>query len=126
MITVLSLLTSTDWLSKESYTETLHRTFPIINRKEILYHPLIISESLSLRRFDNSSPWPKVWLGEPATVIHRVARRGLLESTTVWPIRVGGRGRGWHWQRGVPAIFQELIGELFRLWARPTPNPVRY
>ena len=95
------------------------RTLPILDRSKILYHPLIISPSLPLDWFKHSQ-WPKVWLGEPTTVIHRVARRGLLESTPIQPISLGkAPGRGW--QRGVPIMFQILIGQLIRLWARPTP-----
>ena len=110
----------------ESYLTALHRTLPIINREKILYHPLIISKLLSLRQFDNSSHWPKVWLGEPTTVIHRVARRGLLESTIVQTITLGCQARRWRWQRGVPAVFQKLVWELFRLWARPSTPEYYY
>jgi hypothetical protein len=100
-------------------SESLLRTLPIINRSKILYHPLIISSLLPSHTFNyNSCRWPKVWLGEPTTVIHRVARRGLLESTPVEPITLG---KGRKWQRGVPAVFQLLVGTLVRLWARPTP-----
>jgi len=98
-------------------SKSLLRTLPIIDRSKVRYYPAIISPSLPLERF-NFSRWPKAWLGEPTTVIHRVARRGLLESTPVRPISLGP-GRGW--QRGVPVVFQALIAELFRLWARPTP-----
>ena len=87
--------------------ESLLRTLPVIDslRSSVFY-------------WFNSLRWPKVWLGEPTTVIHRVARRGLLESTPVRPISLG-KGRGW--QRGVSAVFQVLVRELFRLWARPSP-----
>jgi hypothetical protein len=105
-----------------STPKSLSRTLPIIDRSKVRYYPAIISPALSLRKFDFSR-WPKVWLGEPTTVIHRVARRGLLQSTPLRPISSSlGPGKGW-WQRGVPAIFPVLIGELFRLWARPTPTP---
>lgn len=111
------LLLATQSTTSES---NLRRTLPIINRTKVLYHPAIISPNLPLNTF-KFSRWPKNWLGEPTTVIHRVARRGLLESSPVQPIFVGRGNLKVGWQRGVPTAFQLLIGELFRLWARPTP-----
>ena len=91
------------------------RSLPLLNRSEILYHPLIITQA-----FTNYSrgAWPKGWMGEPTTAIHRAARHGLFESTPVRPISLGRR----KWQTGVPEVFQLLVGELIRLWARKPPK----
>ena len=100
------------------------RSLPFINRHDVLYHPLIISQKYQdFLGSDRRHPpqWPKRWLGEPTTTIHRAARRGLFESTPTQLIQLPGRcGRpGRAWQTGVPEIFWVLVGELIRLWARP-------
>jgi hypothetical protein len=65
------------------------RTLPLIDRNKVLYHPLMITskycEYLGCR---SSSPpnWPKRWLGEPTTVIHRAARHGLLDVNSGPPV----------------------------------------
>ena len=92
------------------------RTLPIIDRTKILYHPIILSTQFRLRRIENE--WPRNWQGDPATVIHRAALRGLLDSNPIQPIFFGGR----KFQRGVQPIYQQLIGELIRLWARAVPR----
>lgn len=103
-------------ISKNPSRKIPARSLPTINRSTVLYYPAFLASYMPR----HGSKWPKNWLGEPTTVIHRVARRGLLEST---PVRspLGNKG----WQRGVPAIFQMLIEELIRLWARPPPNRER-
>lgn len=97
------------------------RTLPLIDRSKVLYYPLFITQNPSFTKKIlrlTSSNWPKSWLGEPTTTIHRAACRGLWESTPVKPITLGRR----NWQSGVPQIFQVLIGELINLWGRPIPK----
>ena len=113
-------------VSSDSSDSVPPRSLPPIDRTKILYHPLIIThqyKSLLANRF-NSLQWPKHWPGEPTTVIHRAARRGLFESTPVQPFRFPGKrlGCGRGWQTGVPENFQILVGELIRLWARHPPR----
>ena len=117
---------------KEDYDHRLHvsltsqiclpRTLPSIDRMKVFYHPAILSTYVNLQKY--KSEWPKHWLGEPTTVIHRAAWCGLLDSTPIQPIQLGLGNRTWH--RGVQPIFQTLIGELIRLWARPAPRGKRF
>ena len=103
----------------ESLSATVHRprSLPSIDRSTILYHPLIITKNYTT--FTAHQPrWPKRWMGEPTTVIHRAARCGLFESTPTRSFNLPGRGPGRAWQTGVPGIFQVLVGQLIRLWAR--------
>ena len=102
----------------------LPRTLPSIDRTKVLYHPAILSTHLDLEMYFKSK-WPKHWLGDPTTVIHRAAWHGLLDSTPVQPVRLGFGDRAFQWQRGIQPDFQILIGKLIRLWARPVPKGLR-
>ena len=100
------------------------RSLPILDRRKILYHPFIITHKYHEFLGPQSNPpkWPKSWLGEPTTVIHR-ALRGVFESTPVQQFSFPGRGRGrGKWQTGVPEIFRLLINELVNLWSRQPPS----
>jgi hypothetical protein len=54
--------------------------------------------------------WPKPWLGEPTTIIHRASNHGLFGSSN--PIQSIRLGRGRMWQTGVPEILRVLVAEL--------------
>ena len=102
----------------------LPRSLPNLDRRKILYHPLIISHDYHgfLGTRINPPKWPKSWLGEPTTVIHRAACRGILEPTPVKQFSFGrGRGRG-KWQTGIPEIFRLLVTELINHWAKQPPT----
>ena len=104
----------------------LPRSLPLITRSEILYHPLIITQPFtkSLSYYGRVA-WPKCWLGEPTMTIHRAARCGLFESNPIRPIRLRHNSHITKWQTGVPEVFQLLVGELTRLWARKLPKRLK-
>ena len=112
-----------DYEVRKSLPVTAHkpppiRSLPSIDRSTILYHPLIIMKDHTA--FTTHHPqWPKRWMGEPTTVIHRAARRGILESTPTTSFDLPGSLPGRRtWHTGVPEGFQVLVGKLIRLWAR--------
>ena len=81
------------------------RCLPFIVRNKILYHPLIITQPTVVRNYlRGDTHWPKRWLGEPTTVIHRAVCHGLFNSNPIQPLRLG---RGRMWQIGVPEIFRD-------------------
>ena len=114
-------------ISQKSHSIIPPRSLPLLNRNKIFYHPLIITEKFSenyvrwSKHGNTLTHWPKHWLGEPTTTIHRAARRGLFESTPIQAMSLGKHGKP-EWQTGVPVIFQKLVGELIRLWARQPPK----
>jgi hypothetical protein len=103
-------------LVSQTSQDSLPRTFPSIDRNKVLYHPFILSTQFRLGRI--MTEWPKNWQGDPTTVIHRAASHGLLDSNPIQPIRLGDRT----FQRGVQPVYQSLIGDLIRLWARAAPR----
>jgi hypothetical protein len=105
-------------LVSQTSRTSLPRTLPSIDRTKVFYHPAILSPNLQLQRFDVSK-WPKHWLGDPTTVIHRAAWHGLFDSNPIAPIRVGRKSV---WKRGVQPVFQDQVAKLVRLWARPVPK----
>jgi len=112
-----------DYNYRQKSLESLPRTLPSIDRTKVLYHPAILSTQFQVHmsKVKPVSRWRKHWLGEPTTVIHRAAWHGLLDSNPIQQIRSGRRT----FQRGVPPVFQSLIGDLVRLWARAAPRGTR-
>ena len=92
------------------------RTLPTIDRSNVIYHPLILSTQFRLDRIRTDLPMN--WRGDPATVIHRAALRGLMDSNPIQQMHFRNRT----FQRGVQPIYQSLIGDLMRLWARAAPR----
>ena len=104
------------FLISQKYRSVPPRSLPFIDRSKILYHPLIITQPTLVKDYlRGDTHWPKHWLGEPTTVIHRAVNHGLFNSNPVQPFRIR---RGRMWQIGVPETFQILVGELIGLWAR--------
>ena len=95
------------------------RTLPSIDKTKIKYHPMILHPDFNLGRIRSSCKWPKQWLGEPTTVIHRVAWHGLLCSNPIRQLKGPSRRQ---FNSGVLPIYQILLGNLMRLWARPAPG----
>lgn len=102
-----------------SSQNSLPRTLPSIDRMKVSYHPAILSTQY--RFGPEALQWPKHWLGEPTTVIHRAAWRGLLHSNPIEPVRLGDR----NFQRGIDPILQRKIVDFIRLWARAAPRSRR-
>lgn len=65
--------------------------------------------------------WPLRWLGEPTTVIHRAAHRGLFDSTLIRLIQPSLGLGNQQLETGVPEVFRKLVIKLIGLWARQPP-----
>ena len=82
-------------ISQKSPSSVPPRSLPNIDRSEILYHPLIITQITTKCYLSGDKNWPRHWLGEPTTTIHRAAHRGLFNSTSIHPMRLGhASGKG--------------------------------
>lgn len=108
--------------------ETPPRSLPLLDRSKIFYHPLLTTEKSPYVHLQwylkGETRWPLRWLGEPTTVIHRAALRGLFDSTPIQPIQpirptcLGNQ----HLETGIPEAFKKLIMKLIMLWARQPPG----
>ena len=109
-----------DWVLIPDSKETL-RTYIDHEKNDYEQRYLVSQKSCSVRRPEqNSLPssdhnpansskklfthWPKRWLGEPTTIIHRAVCHGLFNSNPIQPLRLG---RGRMWQIGVPDILRD-------------------